>query len=56
MAIEPEIKCTQTFRMPIPLAEKLRAVAKEDRRSISEEVVILVELGLKQREIGHAAT
>lgn len=53
---QPEIKCTQTFRLPIPLAEKLRALAKEDRRALSEVAVMLLESGIKQWERDHAAT
>lgn len=50
MSIEPEIKCTQTLRFPIQVAEKLRLAAKEDRRSVSEQAVLFIEKGLQDRD------
>jgi len=39
-----------SIRLPPALKAKLVAVAKADRRSVSETIIYLIELGLRSRQ------
>jgi hypothetical protein len=41
-----------TVRMELPLAEELRAIARENRRSVSAQVAVYVDAGIERDRHG----
>lgn len=46
----PEIEVHLTVRLPEPLHKKVKALAKEDMRSLNSEIIYLIEKTIKEKE------